>query len=79
MLAYGVVFVLLLGEIDLSIGYLSGIAAVTVADAAPGRHNFPGSSRILIGLAIVAALGAAQGRSWRRSAYRHSSSRWRDS
>ena len=32
MIAYGVVFVLLLGEIDLSIGYVSGIAAVTVAE-----------------------------------------------
>ncbi|MFL5945957.1 MAG: sugar ABC transporter permease, partial [Gaiellaceae bacterium] len=32
MLAFGVVFVLLLGEIDLSIGYLSGIAALTVAE-----------------------------------------------
>ena len=28
MLAYGVVFVLLLGEIDLSIGYLAGIGAL---------------------------------------------------
>ncbi len=27
MLAYGVVFVLLLGEIDLSIGYVAGISA----------------------------------------------------
>jgi len=32
MLAFGVVFVLLLGEIDLSIGYLSGFAAVAVAE-----------------------------------------------
>jgi D-xylose transport system permease protein len=31
MIAYGVVFVLLLGEIDLSIGYVSAIAGVTVA------------------------------------------------
>ncbi len=31
MLAYGVVFVLLLGEIDLSIGYLAGIGALIVA------------------------------------------------
>ena len=39
MLAYGVVFVLLLGEIDLSIGYLSGLAAVAVAELQlPGRH-----------------------------------------
>ena len=30
--AIGVVFVLLLGEIDLSIGYVSGIAGVVVAE-----------------------------------------------
>ncbi len=34
MLAYGVVFVLLIGEIDLSIGYVSGIAGVIVAELA---------------------------------------------
>ena len=46
MIAYGVVFVLLLGEIDLSIGYLSGIAAVTAADdAARGRAQLPGMAR----------------------------------
>ena len=33
MIAYGVVFVLLIGEIDLSIGYLSGIAALTAASS----------------------------------------------
>ena len=32
MLAYGVVFVLLLGEIDLSIGYVAGIGALVVAE-----------------------------------------------
>ena len=31
LLAYGVVFVLLIGEIDLSISYISGIAGVVVA------------------------------------------------
>ena len=31
MIAFGVVFVLLLGDIDLSIGYLRGIAAVSAA------------------------------------------------
>ena len=30
-IAIGVVFVLLLGEIDLSIGYVSGVAGVVVA------------------------------------------------
>ena len=63
MIAFGVVFVLLLGEIDLSIGYLSGIAAVTAADdAAPRRAQLPG-----VALhpdrdsAVVAVIGAAQG------------------
>ena len=71
MLAYGVVFVLLLGEIDLSIGYLSGIAALSVAELQlPGSsHNFPysliapvsGWLAILIAVLIVGAIGAAQG------------------
>jgi D-xylose transport system permease protein len=62
MIAFGVVFVLLLGEIDLSIGYLSGIAAVTAAQMqlADGR-NYPGWLAILIGLAVVAVIGTAQG------------------
>ena len=46
MIAYGVVFVLLLGEIDLSIGYLSGIAAVTVAELQlPDGAELAGISR----------------------------------
>ena len=44
MLAFGVVFVLLLGEIDLSIGYLAGIGALVVAELQlPGSgHQCPG-------------------------------------
>ncbi len=71
MLAFGVVFVLLLGEIDLSIGYLSGLAAVAVAELQlPGsNHDFPfsliapveGILAIVIAVAIAGALGAAQG------------------
>jgi D-xylose transport system permease protein len=71
MLAFGVVFVLLLGEIDLSIGYLSGLAAVAVAELQlPGStHDFPFSAiapvngilAIVIAVAIAGALGAAQG------------------
>jgi len=62
MIAYGVVFVLLLGEIDLSIGYLSGIAAVTAATMQlPDGRNYPGWLAILIGLAVVAVIGSAQG------------------
>ena len=62
MIAYGVVFVLLLGEIDLSIGYLSGIAALTAAEMQlPDGRNYPGWLAILIGLGVVAVIGAAQG------------------
>jgi D-xylose transport system permease protein len=71
MLAFGVVFVLLLGEIDLSIGYLSGLAAVAVAELQlPGsNHDFPfsliapvnGLVAIVVAVAIAGALGAAQG------------------
>jgi D-xylose transport system permease protein len=62
MIAFGVVFVLLLGEIDLSIGYLSGIAAVTAAQMQlPDGRNYPGWIAILIGIAVVAVIGTAQG------------------
>ena len=63
MIAFGVVFVLLLGEIDLSIGYLSGIAAVTAAELQlPGTsHDFAGWIAILVALAVVATIGFGQG------------------
>ena len=63
MLAFGVVFVLLLGEIDLSIGYLSGIAALTVAEfQLPGSgHAYPGLVAILIAVGVCALIGGAQG------------------
>ena len=46
LIAYGVVFVLLLGEIDLSVAYISGIGGVVAAElqlpdgelAGPGLH-----------------------------------------
>jgi D-xylose transport system permease protein len=63
MLAFGVVFVLLLGEIDLSIGYLSGIAALTVAELQlPGSgHEYPGLVAIAIAVGVCALIGGAQG------------------
>jgi D-xylose transport system permease protein len=63
MLAFGVVFVLLLGEIDLSIGYLSGIAALTLAEfQLPGSgHAYPGLVAILIAVAVCTLIGGAQG------------------
>ncbi len=62
MIAFGVVFVLLIAEIDLSIGYLSGIAALTAATLQlPDGRNYPGWLCILVALGIVAIIGAAQG------------------
>jgi len=63
MLAYGVVFVLLLGEIDLSIGYLAGIGALIVAELQlPGSgHQLNGIIAMLIAIAAVGAIGAVQG------------------
>jgi D-xylose transport system permease protein len=63
MLAFGVVFVLLLGEIDLSIGYLSGIAALTVAELQlPGSsHDYPGFVAMAAAVGLCAVIGGVQG------------------
>jgi D-xylose transport system permease protein len=63
MLAYGVVFVLLLGEIDLSIGYLAGIGALIVAELQlPGSHwQINGLLAMLVAVAVCAAIGGVQG------------------
>ncbi len=63
MLAYGVVFVLLLGEIDLSIGYLAGIGALIVAELQlPGSgHQLNGILAIVIAVAACALIGGLQG------------------
>jgi len=63
MLAFGVVFVLLLGEIDLSIGYLAGIGALIVAELQlPGSgHQLNGILAMLIAVAACALIGAVQG------------------
>jgi D-xylose transport system permease protein len=63
MLAYGVVFVLLLGEIDLSIGYVAGIGALTVAELQlPGSgHQLNGLIAIVLAVLVCAVIGCAQG------------------
>jgi D-xylose transport system permease protein len=63
MLAFGVVFVLLLGEIDLSIGYLAGIGALTVAELQlPGSgHQMNGILAMIIAVAVCASIGGLQG------------------
>ena len=78
MLAFGVVFVLLLGEIDLSIGYLAGIGALIVAELQlPGSgHQLHGLLAMVIAVARVRRRSApSRARSSRSSACRRSSSR----
>jgi D-xylose transport system permease protein len=63
LIAIGVVFVLLLGEIDLSIGYVSGVCGVCVAwFAQPGTgHTVPGLVAIAMAIGLGALIGAVQG------------------
>ncbi len=63
MLAFGVVFVLLLGEIDLSISYVAGIGALTVAELQlPGSgHQINGLLAMVAAVAVCAVIGALQG------------------
>ena len=63
LLAYGVVFVLLIGEIDLSISYVSGIAGVVVAQMTvpESGHQVSGLIAIALAIAVCAAIGAFQG------------------
>ncbi len=62
MLAYGVVFVLLIGEIDLSIAFVSGIAGVVVARLQlPTGAHFPGWACIVLALVATTLIGVFQG------------------
>jgi D-xylose transport system permease protein len=63
IIAYGVVFVLLIGEIDLSIAFVSGIAGVIVAklQIPDGNWEITGVAAILIAVAACALIGAGQG------------------
>ena len=62
LLAYGVVFVLLIGEIDLSISYISGIAGVVVAKLTiPDGNEVAGIVAILLAIGVCALIGAFQG------------------
>ena len=62
LLAYGVVFVLLIGEIDLSISYISGIAGVVVGKLTiPDGNEVAGIVAILLAIAACTLIGAFQG------------------
>jgi D-xylose transport system permease protein len=61
LLAMGEVFVLLLGEIDLSVGYVAGLGAVVMADLAGPAHGWPWWSAITAALLTTAGIGLIQG------------------
>ena len=62
LLAYGIVFVLLIGEIDLSVSFVSGVAGVVVAEAQlPTGAHLPWYVCIFLALLAATLIGAFQG------------------
>jgi D-xylose transport system permease protein len=59
-ISVGVVLVLLLGEIDLSVAYVSGLAAATMA-VLNVKSEWPAVPSILAGLAVGVGIGLLQG------------------
>jgi D-xylose transport system permease protein len=60
LISIGVVFVLLLGEIDLSVGAISGLAAAVIA-VLNVKHGWSPYLAIAVGLLVGAAIGFLQG------------------
>ncbi|MDT0269117.1 sugar ABC transporter permease [Streptomyces sp. DSM 44915] len=60
MIALGVVIVLLVGQIDLSVGSVSGLAAAVVA-VTTGLHDWPVGIGILLALAVGVLVGLGYG------------------
>ena len=61
LLAMGEVFALLLGEIDLSIGFVSGIGGIVTAELVKQSLGWPWWAAILAALVVCALIGALQG------------------
>ncbi len=62
LIAYGVVFVLLIGEIDLSVSFISGMAGAIVAELQlPTGPNLPWFVCVFLAILAAAAIGAFQG------------------
>jgi D-xylose transport system permease protein len=62
LIAYGIVFVLLIGEIDLSVAFVSGVAGVVVAEAQqPNGANLPWYICVFLALLATTLIGAFQG------------------
>jgi D-xylose transport system permease protein len=62
VLAMGEIYALLLGEIDLSIGFVAGLAGVVLAELLkPSGLDWPWWAAILVALLVCAAIGVLQG------------------
>ena len=61
LLAMGEVFVLLLGEIDLSIGFVSGIGGVITAELVKQQYGWPWWAAVIVALLVCAGIGLLQG------------------
>ena len=61
LLAMGEVFALLLGEIDLSIGFVSGIGGIVTAELVKQSYGWPWWAAIIAALVVCALIGAVQG------------------
>jgi D-xylose transport system permease protein len=61
LLAMGEVFALLLGEIDLSIGFVAGLSAVVMAELVQPSRGWPWWAAIGAALVVCALVGALQG------------------
>lgn len=61
LLAMGEVFVLLLGEIDLSVGFVAAMGGVVMADTVGPNHGWPWWLAVLAALVVCAAIGFIQG------------------
>jgi D-xylose transport system permease protein len=61
LLAMAEVFALLLGEIDLSIGYVAGISGVVMAELLKEGTDWPWPLAILAALVVTAAIGTFHG------------------
>jgi D-xylose transport system permease protein len=61
LLGMSEVFALLLGDIDLSVGFVSGIGGVITAELLIGSRNWPWWAAVITALLVTTAIGAAQG------------------
>ncbi len=61
LLAMGEVFALLLGEIDLSIGFVAGIGGIVAAELVQHSRGWPWWAAILAALVVTAVIGLVQG------------------